>query len=349
MIADYSDAHKAVAGATLISQGQWLGIDVGSNCKKVFNFCLIKSDGKGQVDVLFEVGKVRGPAHGQPFPPSDAGVFEDLTRATTWLSAAAEAGSIQILDQSALVNVWNAARKLGNGRFGVCIDAPCGFAVPGSKQRNTEMESYGTPPLVEFLKQMKELSEAAAGDKRKNTPLRQKFFWKLVGLVAFRYFVALTTGRPFGMPIPELTASCMASDEVRVREGFPSDTYKRANGRFGVLCPAPRGILLRLSQAQWAGQGNHFNTSPSAPNPDRMTSLLEHQKRLKADLQDCYLGSVAAMEKICNDPPWADLWDAFTCAFVSCCDAQGCGGFVCSDLARGRLEGAILRPDYCSR
>jgi hypothetical protein len=64
---------------TSISQGQWLGIDVGSNRDKVFNFCLIKSDGKGQVDVLFEVGKARGP-----FPSSKAGVFEDLGRAT-WL------------------------------------------------------------------------------------------------------------------------------------------------------------------------------------------------------------------------------------------------------------------------
>jgi hypothetical protein len=99
----------ADTGATLISQGQWLGVDVGSNHKKVFNFCLIKSDGKGQVDVLFEVGKARGA-----FPPSDAGVFEDLAQAT-WLSEAAEAGSVQILDESALVKTWNVARKPGNG------------------------------------------------------------------------------------------------------------------------------------------------------------------------------------------------------------------------------------------
>lgn len=341
-------AKLADTAATPISRGQWLGIDVGSNCNKVFNFCLIKSDGKGQIDVLFEVGRARGAADGQPFPPSDAGVFEDPSREPTWLSAAAEAGSIQILDESALVKAWNAARKLGNGRFGVCIDAPCGFAVPGSKQRNTETESYGTPSLVVFLKQMTEFSALAmAGEKRKNTPLRQKFFWKLVGLVAFRYFVGMTTGRPFGMPTAELTAWCMASEETRVREGFPSDTYKRSNGRFGVLCPIPRRVLLRLSQANWTPQGNCFNGSLSAPHPDRMKSLLEHQQRLTADLQrsDSHRGSVLEMKKISS--AWGDLWDAFTCAFVSCCDAQGCAGFVCSDIARGHLEGAILRPDYC--
>ena len=77
----------ADTGATLISQGQWLGIDVGSNHKKVFNFCLIKSDGTGQVDVLFEVGKARGAASGLAFPPSKAGVFEDLGRATTRINS----------------------------------------------------------------------------------------------------------------------------------------------------------------------------------------------------------------------------------------------------------------------
>jgi hypothetical protein len=243
------------------------------------------------------------------------------------------------------VKAWNAARKLGNGRFGVCIDAPCGFAVPGFKQRNTEMESNGTPPLLGFLKQMSEFSALAiAGEKGKNTPLRQQLFWKLVGLVAFRYFVALTTGRPFDMPIPELTASCMTGEEVRVREGFPSDTYKRANGRFGVLCPLPRGVLLRLSQAEWTGQGNCLNGSWSAPHPARMSPLLAHRQRLTADLQCADSHRVPAMQK--NSNAWGDLWDAFACAFVSCCDAQGCGGFVCSDVARGHLEGAILRPNY---
>lgn len=185
------------------------------------------------------------------------------------------------------------------------------------------------------------------GDKGKNIPLRQRFFWKLVGLVAFRYFIALTTGRPRDMPIAELTAVCMASEEARIREGFPSDTYKRSNGRFGVLSPVPRGVLLRLSQAEWAGRGNCFNGSSSAPHAACMSSLHAHQQRLRADLQDAdsHRGSIPAMRK--ESSAWGDLWDAFTCAFVSCCDAQGCGGFVCSDLARGRLEGEILRPDYC--
>jgi hypothetical protein len=40
--------------AALVSQGQWLGVDVGSAREKVFNFCLIESDGNGQVNVAFE-------------------------------------------------------------------------------------------------------------------------------------------------------------------------------------------------------------------------------------------------------------------------------------------------------
>jgi hypothetical protein len=39
----------------------------------------------------------------------------------------------------------------------------------------------------------------------------------------------------------------------------------------------------------------------------------------------------------------ADLWNAFTCAFVLCGDIQGFGRFVCSDSFRGDLEGATLR------
>ena len=135
-----------MADKTLISQGQWLGIDVGSRRDKVFNFCSIKSDGKGQIELCFEVGKARGA-----FPRSNARCFADLSRETTWLSAAAENGSVQILEESALVKTWNAARNFGNGCFGVCIDAPCGFAVPGSDRRNTEsqlVDSFLTPPLV---------------------------------------------------------------------------------------------------------------------------------------------------------------------------------------------------------
>jgi hypothetical protein len=229
------------------------------------------------------------------------------------------------------VKTWNAARNFGNGCFGVCIDAPCGFAVPGCHRRNTESQlvaSFLTPPLAAFLKEMRKFIEEG-----NNTPLRQRFFWKLVGLVAFRYFVALTTGRPFDMPIGELTESCMASGKVRIREGFPSDTYKRSNGSVGVLCPASRGLLLRLSQAKWTGLGNY-----SA----RMKSLLAHQQCLTADLQRADLQEVPAMRKIPN--AWGDLWDAFTCAFVSCCDAQGCGDFVCSDPVRCRLEGAVHAP-----
>ncbi len=327
------------AGAIPVSPGQWLGIDVGSSRNKVFNFCLIQSDGQGQVEVLFEAGKARGE-----FPRSDAGSFENLGRAT-WLSEAAESGAVQILDESALVKTWKAAQAWGNGVFGVCIDAPCGFAMPGFGRRDTESQmvaSFPTPPLAVFLEDLRRFS--ADGNE---TPLRQRFFWKLVGLVAFRYFVAQTTGRPFDMPIEELTPLCTGSDKVRVHEGFPSDTYKRANGTVGVLEPASRRLLLRLTRAKWSGQGNDFKGRPSVPRPARMSSLLAHQKGLMADLERVDSRGIQAMRKISKDPAWADLWDAFTCAFASCCCAQGCGGFLCSDVARGHLEGAIIRPDYC--
>ena len=39
------------------------------------------------------------------------------------------------------------------------------------------------------------------------------------------------------MPIAELTAACMASEKARVHEGFPSDTYERANGAVGFWVP----------------------------------------------------------------------------------------------------------------
>jgi hypothetical protein len=42
--------------AVPISRSQCLGVDVGSAREKVFNFCLIRSDGNGPVDVFFEVG-----------------------------------------------------------------------------------------------------------------------------------------------------------------------------------------------------------------------------------------------------------------------------------------------------
>lgn len=39
----------------------WLGIDVGSAQKKVCSFCLIESDGAGEVVVSFEQGPARAP------------------------------------------------------------------------------------------------------------------------------------------------------------------------------------------------------------------------------------------------------------------------------------------------
>jgi hypothetical protein len=299
------------------------------------------SDGEGHVEVMFEVGKARGPAQGQKFPCSDAGVFEDLSRPTL-LSTAAEAGTIQILNESALVKAWLAAREGGAGNFGVCIDAPCGFAIPPFDMRETEAQgisSFRTPSAAAFRQELTTWSQT-----RNHTPLRQRYFWKLVGLVAFRHFAALVTNQPFNMQMPSLTATCMNGHQTRIREGFPSDTYARANGTAGVLAPAARRILTSLAQSVWKAEGNIFNGRTSTPHTDRMKRLLAHRQVLIANLTTP--GALLAMQKIEDDPSWADLWDAFTCAFVSCCDFQGCGGFVGLDAARIAVEGAILRPEY---
>ncbi len=106
-----------------------------------------------------------------------------------------------------MVTDWIAARECGRGAFGVCIDAPCGFAVPGSAQRNTEAQGIGTfptPSLDVFLRDF-----AAWSADKNHTPLRQKVFWKLIGQVAFRYFVTLTTGQQFDMPFSG-NAGCRA-------------------------------------------------------------------------------------------------------------------------------------------
>jgi len=314
-----------------------LGIDVGSSRRKVFNFCLVHSDGAGAVEVRFE----RGGARDRTYPPSNAGVFEDLTRAT-WLSATAEAGAIQILDQSALTQLWieERARWSGGCDFGVCIDAPSGFAVPPHHQRETEAQGFAnfpTPSLPAFLRQVSDYSNA-----HNNTPLRQRYFWKLIGLVAFRYFIHVATGVPLDMPPAEVTTACMAFGQTRIREGFPSDTYQRANGNHGVLAPDARAVLSCLAHAGWVAYGNIFKDLNSAPNR-RISALLAHQHHLRQDLAEG-ADRIPTMQRVGGDPAWADLWDAFACAFVACCEFQGCGGFVGLDEARMGLEGAFLKP-----
>jgi hypothetical protein len=127
-----------------------------SSCEKVFNFCLVKSAGRQQVEVFFEVGKVRAPANGLPFPCSSAGAFEDLQRPTL-LSVAAETGAIQILDKSALVQDWVTAQDGHDGGFGACIDAPSGFALPNFERRHTEAQgvnSFPTPSYEQFQREL---------------------------------------------------------------------------------------------------------------------------------------------------------------------------------------------------
>jgi hypothetical protein len=348
-----------------MTQGFWLGIDVGCSREKVFNFCLVHSDGAGAVQVWFE----RGAARDGVYPHPKAGVFEDLGR-PTWLSAPAETGAIQILERSALTQRWIDERALCRGHcgFGVCIDAPSGFAVPFHDRRDTEAQgvaNFGTPSLHDFYRRLGDFSSA-----RNNLPLQQRYFWRLIGLVAFRYFIRVTTGAGFNIPPADVTAASMdflisrtgaarlsrravvgqtgirEGWRTRIREGFPSDTYKRANGTLDVFGPEARAVLSCLANAEWEARGNVFEGKSSQPTRQRMRPLLRHQEDLLRDLAQG-VAMIPAMQKVRRDPPWADLWDAFTCAFVACCEFHFCGGFVGLDPRRMMLEGAILRPTGC--
>ncbi len=331
-----------------MSHGCWLGIDVGSRHAKVFNFCLITAR-YGGFCVEFERGFFRSTGNGLAYPPSRAGQFEDLNR-PTWLSQSAEDAAVQILDHSVLAQRWlrACANPSPGGHYGVCLDAPCGFACPRNPSRLTEQQGVNTFPTPDIARFQNDIASFARN--LNHTPLQQRYFWKLVGLVGFRYFLNKAMQVRFTVPAGQLALYCMRpfGQAVSIREGFPSDTYARANGGAGVLALQSESLLAGLVRAHWTPAGNQVLRRNSAPTSGQMASLRRQRGVLAAQIASGQQlpapHAIPAMQKITNGPSWADLWDSFTCAYAACCEHYGCARFIGGLNSRTCAEGAILGP-----
>lgn len=341
-----------------IRRGAWLGVDVGSSRGKVLCFCVVSSDGPRALRVTFERGAARGP-----WPANDAARFLDLGR-PTWTSREVERGVVEILDRSTLVTRWTAAaRSVGARRgAGAAIDAPCGFASAEHTRRETERyasKSFDTCSQSRFEADLRRFASAA-----NETPLRQRFFWKLVGLAAYRGLLgrivqlagddgpsheAITAYSARGLERASARSQTLPVPEagfVTLREAFPSDTYARASGLRGELHRRSLALLRALIAAPWEFCGNETNGASSMPTPSMQQRLLLH--RAKLDEQLARGQPLSAMRKISGDPSWADLWDAFACAFAAACEGHGAAVCLGLDAERLRVEGAVVAP-ACSR
>jgi hypothetical protein len=137
------------------------------------------------------------------------------------------------------------------------------------------------------------------------------------------------------LPAPE-------SGFVTLREAFPSDTYARASGTRGELRTDALALLRVLVDAPWEFRGNEANGASSLPTSAMQRRLLAHRAELRAQLASAQ--PLAAMRKVAGDPSWADLWDAFTCAFSSTCEGHGAAVCLGLDAERLRVEGAVVAP-----
>jgi len=174
--------------------------------------------------------------------------------------------------------------------------------------------SYPTPAAPLFLTQLKTLCES-----ENQTPLCQRYFWKLVGLVAFDELSSiLGLGHPdsFAGELGELSST---SGPRRVREGFPSDSYARVNGTAGVASDEVRRTLSLLASAPWRATGNEIGGRSSRPTAHQMAQLESKRRDLVA--QTAHAGAMTVMTKAAGDPSWGDLWDAFTLAAVGYAEA----------------------------
>jgi hypothetical protein len=270
-----------------------------------------------------------------------------------------------------LVARWHSLAGRPDLVAGACVDAPAGHAHRGAAQRDTERCAAGSFPTEDeeaFDRAIRRFS-----GNGNHTPLRQRYYWKLLGHLAFRFLAV--KGRRLS-PLPPLSVATALSSEalpaavvearssepargsaiplpsaprgsIRIREGFPSDAYARANGKLGVLAPGPRALLAELAASPWEHAGNdrrepveRGRIRSSVPPPRRMSALRHQQDALRADLGRS--DRLASMVKVHGDPAWADLWDAFACAFAACAEAHGCAVLVGSDPKLLREEGAIL-------
>lgn len=312
--------------------GQWLGIDIGSSRRKLCSFCRITSDGCGDVTVTFE----QGPAEA-PYPEVNTrDALLDPSRRPTYLQAPMETAVGRVLDDAAVVRKWFEALPELPSR--IAIDAPVAFALSDTRRltERASTQTFRTPTQEEFERLLR-----TKGDPY----LRVNCFWKCVGLAVYDYLAHRLAGSSH-----DLAAwTCPDADTPwRLRETFPSDVYKRANGTVGELHPAPRRVLEILTQTgPWRGDG----TSGRHPHSSTLRRLETLRVQLRSELETS--GRLMSMRK--HGGTFGDLWDAFTCAFTACCgDHDGAvfhgletfpnaeGNTEDNDLDSLRQEGAIM-------
>ena len=157
-----------------LEAGAWLGIDIGSRKKKICSFCLIESDGAGEISVSFE----RGVA-GDGYPDTNtAEALIDLARSPTYLRKPVEAAVRHVLDGSQVTRRWLARARSGTPRTSVAVDAPVELALEGPR-RLTEAacsQSIESSTRADFEKDLRHKGDAF---------LRNRAFWKCVGFTVY--------------------------------------------------------------------------------------------------------------------------------------------------------------------
>ena len=289
---------------------------MGSSRKKVCSFCLIEADGAGNLSVTFE----QGPG-GDDYPTINRKeTFCDPQRPPTYLQGSVETAVGAVLDHSVLVARWLEQALDPAVASTVAIDAPVALASTGEPLRQTEAAStqtFKTPDRPTFEGQLRD----------KGTEfLRVNAFWKCVGFAVYRHFARRLSldGTPPEQGVlaawtcPADQDSSIAQDRPwRLRETFPSDVYKRANGHGGILDKRPREILSRLvdPRVPWDGTGPEGSTGcrPTSATLKRLRTIRDF---LRTDLRA--QGRLCEMRKRAGTS--GDLWDAFACAFTACCE-----------------------------
>ncbi len=320
-----------------LKPGAWLGIDVGSKRDKVASFCLIESSGSGDVRVVFEKGPARSP---YPTINTITTLLDDPPCPPWFLKPEIAAMVAAVVDRSALVRRWLAS---DHARCAVAIDAPVAFAIEGESERWTETactQTFKTPSRSAFATSIR---------KRKVEYHRINTFWKCVGFAIYRRLAEHVTSRstPSMERIAALTVESVG-DRPRLRETFPSDVYKRANGREGTLVEAGRDVLSALVAHPDHWIGARGGCPPAAQT---LHGLREIANYLRADLAS---QATRLCEMRRRGGVLGDLWDAFTCAFAVCCEDHGAARLHGHDReserrARLRREGGILTVECVPR
>ncbi|MCG8459531.1 MAG: DUF429 domain-containing protein [Holophagales bacterium] len=307
-----------------LAPGVWLGIDVGSSKKKIATFCAIDSSDRG-ITVAFEQGSAAAP-----YPSSNTRAEMLDPARSTYLRAEVEDAIAELVSRSVLLG--RCRDRVGEVPVTVAIDAPVGFAAEG-RTRATERassQSFATPTRERFERDLEE--------KTKEGFFRSVVYWKCVGFALYRQ-CATILGADEPSPSLETLASRTVGEgdgerEWRLREVFPSDVYKRANGTDGILAAEPRQVLARLVEAPWqAAEAGAIHSKQTH------TRLKGWRNRVARELESGE--RLAAFSKAGG--VFGDLVDAFTGAFTACCEDHG--GACLHGAGDGetlRREGAIL-------